>query len=736
MRALFKWIIRKRFLVGIIAFIALNHLFDGGPFDMLVNVRAQAVVYTAVTGTITDPNGLPYSGAIVNIQLAPAPSGPARCGNNTLQANGQTTANALGFFQMAICPNASIAPGGSQWQFNVSINPGVSPPAGFGPQSCTATLVTIAGASQDVSAAISANCPALSRTVLGQASKFDTNAIYVSTSCGGAPNCFQVNANVLVTTNATYTSGSQAVTTLASDPAFVSSTDVGKIEFAAGNCPGTVTNCTYNVPQGTISAVNSAHSVQVSIAATANSSGAVNANNFAWGNDDGPALVNAFAALFPLSFASTALIPQPTKALFLPCGMMFTSVPPFITPGTAGDTQGSGVNGCGGAGGTVIIPLPRMNCNTLGGCLFADNTNNTDNNGTNLMGWHVRDLTFWGLGTNVKDAAATYTTNVGVFINLADEIDNVWVVGWVWNQAGVIGVDNLAGLSVNSGSNSGGIVGCQGSGELGVPSTWIGGQCGGQNGVSFQTASVAGQAVVTEGMYINQSFGSFGCNAGGGVWADHGSHCTNSLEVTNANAVFYGSPGTILDQFGGGNSALTITAGIAHLSGVRFVGVGGIINQAGGTIYDDCGNILAGTTGTFTAGGVIGTCSLSQSATNPAVASRNTTLGTTQLLPANRWPGPNITIELYAYDSAAGASCTGNTTVTWTISYTDPTGTAQTSTATETITTNGGSTGGDALKVLLPVSLNSGTVVNYSTTYSIGTGCVTGPSYAAQLKVI
>jgi hypothetical protein len=153
---------RKRLILGTLLFIGLNHLIDWGPFDLLATFAQSA---TAVTGTITDPNGLPYSGAVINVQLAPAPSGPARCGNSTLQSQGSTDADLTGTFSLSLCPNASIIPGGSQWQFNVSI-PGVPPPLGTGPQ-VFSVLITIAGASQDVSAALSAAAPALSNIVGG-----------------------------------------------------------------------------------------------------------------------------------------------------------------------------------------------------------------------------------------------------------------------------------------------------------------------------------------------------------------------------------------------------------------------------------------------------------------------------------------------------------------------------------------------------------------------------------------
>lgn len=63
-----------------------------------------------------------------------------------------------------------------------------------------------------------------------------------------------------------------------------------------------------------------------------------------------------------------------------------------------------------------------------------------------------------------------------------------------------------------------------------------------------------------------------------------------------------------------------------------------------------------------------------------------------------------------------------------------PTGTVQANTAIETITTNGGATGGDRLQQNFVVATNSSSAISYSTSYAAGTGCTTNPSYAAQVK--
>ncbi len=565
------------------------------------------------------------------------------------------------------------------------------------------------------------------------------NQIYAATSCpASTPQCFQVFDDVQMSENATWTNASTTVTTIANDPAFVAG-DVGKIEFGAGNCPGTSVNCTYMVPQGTILTVVSAHNVTVSVAATASSPATVNINNFFWGHDDGAQLVAAFAALFPYTFGSTQLLTQPQKTLRLPCGMMFTSLPPFIV-GAAGGTNpannGGGLVGCGGPSVTIVIPLPKMNCNvsTFIGCMFSNGMIPIANPGNILVGWHVRDITFWGGGTDVKDAAATYSNPANaIVINTFDELDNVWVIGWVWNSSNTVGIFNNGGVMTNSGSFGGGVTNCKFSGSVAVGAVIYGGGCGNSPGhIGFVVSNTSVGAMVSSyGVSITNS-----ASLTAGIWNDYGSAIISSTFISGGFGYLHG---TLTGQNGGGNSALTVSGGVVHLAAARIDATSGApINISAGTIYDDCGNIFADTpTALVISGGsIIGTCSLSQQATNTAVASRNTSLGTTALLPAVRWPGPNITIELYAYDSAAGASCAGNTTVTWTISYTDPTGTAQTSTAVETIATNGGATGADSLRVTFPISVNPNTAINYSTVYAIGGSCSPGPSYAANLKVI
>lgn len=178
------------------------------------------------------------------------------------------------------------------------------------------------------------------------------------------------------------------------------------------------------------------------------------------------------------------------------------------------------------------------------------------------------------------------------------------------------------------------------------------------------------------------------------------------------------------------NSVLDVGAGNATITA----------QAAGAVVVDGGGNSLKSGILSVSGGGLVsGNKSQVENSTNTVVASRNTLLGTTTLLPASApWTGTTMpfTLLLNAYDSAAGVGCTGNSTVTWTISYTDATGTAQTQTATETITTNGGATGGDKLTTTFTLLTQSGTAITYSATAPTGGSCATTvPSFAAQLAL-
>jgi len=128
---------------------------------------ARAQTITVVSGTITDPNGLPYAGGILQVSITatgtptitPCTTAPT-C---PIILPGQVTLSPTGSFTMNLVANGSILPASSTYNFLVSF-PGIAPPLGTGPQSYTVTGVTIAGASQSVSSTLSTPAPAIVST--------------------------------------------------------------------------------------------------------------------------------------------------------------------------------------------------------------------------------------------------------------------------------------------------------------------------------------------------------------------------------------------------------------------------------------------------------------------------------------------------------------------------------------------------------------------------------------------
>ena len=133
---------------------------------LFLGQAARAQTQTNVTATVKDPLGIPYAFGTYSIQLIPTGTNPSVNGqaiggafNGSLDQNGR--------LNVSLWPNASISPGGTTWQFTTCVSPGVAPPLGTGGQCTPPTAVTIAGASQSLSATLSAVAPALTTVTLG-----------------------------------------------------------------------------------------------------------------------------------------------------------------------------------------------------------------------------------------------------------------------------------------------------------------------------------------------------------------------------------------------------------------------------------------------------------------------------------------------------------------------------------------------------------------------------------------
>jgi hypothetical protein len=496
----------------------------------------------------------------------------------------------------------------------------------------------------------------------------------VSINCGNASNCFQVHADGQAVIDPVFTASSGTVTSATanfcggSGPACTAAqiarghlTDVGAIEVGISTCnPINEMACsTYNCHQGTITAVASATSITVSPVCTANSSATAKSNNFYWGQDDGTALQSASAALF----AATKTGPA---SLTLPCGIILTSLPPFIDDGVTNRLYGAGIQGCGPGTPTNIIPLPKMNCNTSKGCFITSSFSQSQLGALGLAN-KFRDILFNGYGIPDKDAAATYSNPTeGIYGGFLDEFDNVWVQGWDWNRSSATPVYgwNVQGATLfDSGSYAGGNFPALLNPSSSVPTNVHGGSFGGSAFNSVTCGNALGGTNLF-GVYVNSvnatsftvktSYGlynngavdckMFGGTLGGGLWNDAGTTILDGVSFSNQ-----------------ANYDINEAGGVVKLSNNKLDANG---NLTGGVMYDNCGNTPFFPTTLTMAGGTLINCGALSLSNSSAVTSSNPTINTDQnliqlSLPAGYFNEPTQAVHVEGsgiYSSTAASS--------------------------------------------------------------------------------
>ena len=131
---------------------------------------------TVVTATVKDPNGIPYANGTVQASLqasgratvtisnqaqcSAASAGTAPCQVPIPGNVGPVSIDSTGTFVMTLYSNTSITPAASKWLFTINISPGIPLPLGTGPQTFS-VAVTVTGATQNLSATLSAAAPSL-----------------------------------------------------------------------------------------------------------------------------------------------------------------------------------------------------------------------------------------------------------------------------------------------------------------------------------------------------------------------------------------------------------------------------------------------------------------------------------------------------------------------------------------------------------------------------------------------
>jgi len=134
---------------------------------LLLSGASLLAQFTLVSGTVKDPNNLPYAFGTISAQLASSSSPVFTLTGLSYAVPTQAVGlDKNGKFLLRLADNTALSPGGSQYSFTVCSGAGtVSPSVGTGSQCFTTGLLTISGATQDISTAI--NALALALTLSG-----------------------------------------------------------------------------------------------------------------------------------------------------------------------------------------------------------------------------------------------------------------------------------------------------------------------------------------------------------------------------------------------------------------------------------------------------------------------------------------------------------------------------------------------------------------------------------------
>jgi hypothetical protein len=600
-------------------------------FVACLALPAAAQNFTAVSGTITDPNGVPYSNCAVTAELVPSGTNPT-IGGAGISGLNRASCDANGSFSMTLGSNAVISPGGTQWKFTVT-ETGSPLPLGTGPQTCIATIA-VSGASQSISGNFS--CPALGRSASSSSAPAVRQGIIVlDPTCPtvATPNCFFWNGDVRIYADTTLNNGSNIVTISGGDTPFTSTETLNngtvrpwikvgqRIMCSTDNLLGTMV--LGNVSTGvTVTSIDSATQIHVSANATANQ--VANAR-CAIGDVDTPNILNYWnngliSQCGPNGYISQGIgfidkgvfnsitaacqqkfVNQYSEPGLFGAGLGATTLMPLET---FDFTTGAGNSCQGGVGGSTGPSLPSGNRSACIGDFFSE------------MTW----INVWGLGlTPTNSVAAPVSLVAGNSRFNSDSLQ-----GWMGNYTGantVYGhVLNGNQVIVNQGCA------CQ----FGEVSLWYNGQgrqagnfvFGGITSVQVGSATNGAKNAMSEDSFIGPTNG----NAGGAEivvnsgmnFVEVGDQVSNASGNLAAHYMNAGGTSTVI------GSALSIAANGAAFRGAGAGSVTRVTDTsaigggntaytnmaAGATFIDQCGNTVTSFTNGFTgAGNIAGSCS-------------------------------------------------------------------------------------------------------------------------------
>jgi hypothetical protein len=149
----------RKVRICLLLYVAIDLLI--GYAGVIPLSQAAAAQFTQVTGTVIDPNSIPYAFGTISATLVSSAS-PTLNGLPYTPPTQPTGLDQNGKFIMQLADNTALLPGATQWKFTVCSTIGtVQPSIGKGPVCFTAGPITISGTSQDITATLNAAALAL-----------------------------------------------------------------------------------------------------------------------------------------------------------------------------------------------------------------------------------------------------------------------------------------------------------------------------------------------------------------------------------------------------------------------------------------------------------------------------------------------------------------------------------------------------------------------------------------------
>ncbi len=178
-------------------------------------VGSCAAQFTLVTATVVDPNGVPYADGNVSAQVVTSGTTPTLNGLSFSMSSGPANLSATGSFTMSLVSSTAMVPN-LPWLFTICSGIGTVLPAGGPGPVCFTSLITITGATQNISATLNAVAPAIS---------IPSGKNFVITGyCSGADN---VGSSGVSSFSPYFSAGSTAACNNASNPGWLWLAPVG-----------------------------------------------------------------------------------------------------------------------------------------------------------------------------------------------------------------------------------------------------------------------------------------------------------------------------------------------------------------------------------------------------------------------------------------------------------------------------------------------------------------------------